>query len=135
MNSLKKTTIALLLLTTLPGHGLLSEAKKEILFDIKEQTKKCTVQTVATQGEDKHVTSYRSTCKTLRLLSPSSAQIYIDAEWFIAKITESAESDGGDLDDLFVYNSKGKLVAKRTNIAAYDNIVVAMAGTTELRPR
>ena len=52
----------------------------------------------------------------------------IDGEWLKAVITESAESDGGDLNDLIIYNLKGEILATKTNIAAFDSVIVAMAG-------
>ncbi len=133
---MKKTNLLALFVIAVSASvnawAALSGAKKELLLDIKEETKKCAIQSIASQGNDKKVTGYKSVCSSLRILAQDKAQIFIDGEWFSVTIKESKESDGGDLDDLFVYNAKGAIVAQRINIAAYDNIIVAMAGTTDL---
>lgn len=109
--------------------------RKELLQDIKEQTKKCAVQLVseASETQNSNVVGYKSVCNELKIISPSEAQLYIEGEWLTANITESAESDGGDLDDLTITNAKGQTLATKTNIAAYDSVLVAMAGDTEFK--
>lgn len=109
--------------------------RKELLDDIKDETRKCAVQSVSVTNETRQVIGYSSTCPTLKIISMSQAQIFIDGQWFAVKIVESSESDGGDLDDLYVADMSGKIVAKRLNIAAYDSVIVAMAGTSELREK
>ncbi len=109
--------------------------KKELLQDVKVQTKKCTVQivAVATDAENEKVIGYKSKCKELKILSPREAMILIEGEWLTATITEASESDGGDLDDLTITNSKGVVLATKTNIAAYESVLVAMAGDANFR--
>jgi hypothetical protein len=104
--------------------------KKELLSDVKHETKKCAVQIVNPTNENgsNSVLGFKSVCDTLVISSTSEAQILIDGEWLTAKISESKEADGGDLDDLFIVNKNGKILATKTNIPAYDSIIVAMAG-------
>lgn len=109
------------------AHAEMADAKKELLLDIKEEALKCITQQVSLTNQTEEVTAYKSSCTTIRLLTPTTAQVFIDNEWFSLEIKESELSDGGDLDDLFVYNSKNQLVATRENVAAYDSIVMAMA--------
>ncbi len=109
--------------------------KRELLQDIKAETRRCALQLLAPNGHGQKVIGYVSLCPTLKIISQGVAQIYIDGDWLGAKIAESPESDGGDLDDLYIFNSRGILLAKRTNIPAFDMIIVAMAGTTELKHR
>ena len=110
-----------------------TNVKKELLADIKAETKKCAVQIVTPNFQDNNetVVGYKSICKTLKIISSLEARILIDGEWLDAKISESKESDGGDLDDLAIYNHNGKLIATKTNIPSYDNVIVAMAGDSD----
>ena len=122
-------TLSLILLSSNLAFALAnSDAKKELLFDIKTETKKCVVQHIAVTSESQNTISFESVCDSLKIVSSTEAQIEIEGQWFTARITESAESDGGDLDDLTIFNSNGKVVATKTNIPSYDNIIVAMAG-------
>ncbi len=112
-----------------------ASAKKELLQDIRIETKKCIVQIVsnASATENENVLGFKSLCSSLVILSPNEAKILIDGEWLNAAISESAESDGGDLDDLTIINTKGQILATKTNIAAYDSIIVAMAGESDFK--
>lgn len=107
------------------------EPKKELLQDIQTETKKCAVQTGDASNNDKESIGFTSTCANLRIISKSEAQIFIDGDWLQATISESAESDGGDLDDLLITDSKGKVLARKLNVPAYDNVIFAMVGATE----
>ena len=132
---IKKSIVTLAIIA--PAYLLAFEGspKKELLQDLKKETKKCTVQIVsaANETQNENVVGYKSLCSTLKILSDAEAQVFIDGQWFTATITESPESDGGDLDDLTIVDSKGSAVATKTNIAAYDNVLVAMAGDSDFR--
>lgn len=115
--------------------ALTTDVKKELLLDIKEETKKCAIEVVALSRESKEVFGYETHCDTLKLISSTEAQVFVDGSWFSVHITESPESDGGDLDDMFVYNEKNELVARKSNVAAYENVVRAMAGDAILEQK
>jgi hypothetical protein len=128
-------TILFSLALSLSGFAMANDngTKKELLSDIKEETKKCAVQIVSVTVESESVLKFESECSSFKILSTTEAQILIEGQWLTARITESDESDGGDLDDLAILNSKGQILATRTNIPAYDNIVVAMAGDSDFK--
>jgi hypothetical protein len=128
----KLIVLAMCAVSTL-GYSKDLSPKKELLADIKAETKKCAVQVVDANSENENgkVIGFKSVCSSLVITSDSEANIQIDGEWLVAKIAESKESDGGDLDDLTIINSKGKVIATKTNIPAYDNIIVAMAGDSD----
>jgi hypothetical protein len=132
-----KSTIVFssIFLTTIAAAALTTDVKKELLLDIKEETKKCAVEVLTLNRENKEVAGYETHCETLKLISSTEAQVFIDGAWFVARVQESAESDGGDLDDLFVYNDRNELVAQKSNVAAYDSIVKAMAGDAPLEQK
>lgn len=133
---MKKNNFALICLSfaLISSSALVSasvnEKNKELFSDIKLETKKCAVQIISTKNETENesVLGFKSICKSLKITSGTQARILIDGEWLKASIVESAESDGGDLDDLIISNSSNKVLAIKTNIPAYDNVVVAMAG-------
>ena len=125
---MKNVFFIIALCLTKPLYAGESSAKKELLSDIKVETKKCAVQVVTTTEENENVISYKSICDGLKITAQNEAAIMIDGEWLKAVITESAESDGGDLNDLIIYNLKGEILATKTNIAAFDSVIVAMAG-------
>jgi hypothetical protein len=111
------------------------DSAKEILADIKVETKKCAVKLVSGNTEGKTVVGFKSICKSLKILSSSEAQILIDGAWLTAIICESSQSDGGDLDDLTIQSSTGKVLATKKNIPAYDSVIVAMAGDSNIREK
>lgn len=102
--------------------------RKDLLFAIKNQTKACAVKLVVTRGDHKVTVGYKSTCDTLKINSDFEAQIYMNKQWYTARITEASETDGGDLDDLAIYNEKGHLMATRKNVPAFDQVLNAMVG-------
>lgn len=127
---MKKTILIISSLFLTLGFAKDMSPKKELLDDIKAETKKCAVQIITTQTDNSNgkIIGFKSVCNSLVIVSASESHILIDGEWLIAKITESKESDGGDLDDLIITNQAGKVLATKSNVPAYDNIIVAMAG-------
>ncbi len=105
-----------------------TDARKELLNDIKLETKKCARQLTSRNNEGETVTGYKSVCSSLIIHSTIEAQILIDGKWLTAHINESRDSDGGDLDDLTIQSAQGKILATRKNIPAYDSVIVAMIG-------
>jgi hypothetical protein len=77
----------------------------------------------------------RSTCVELQVLDTrhdpaavARAVLWLDRYQVKAVLTMSELSDGGDLDHLFLYDAFDRLVAKRENIPAFGNILIALAG-------
>ena len=130
---MKKIILLAVAVISTSSYSKDTNVKKELLADIKEETKKCAVQIVAPNYDENNETivGYKSICKTLTIISTLEARILIDGEWLDAKISESKESDGGDLDDLTIFNHKGKVIATKTNVPSYDNVIVAMAGDSD----
>lgn len=130
---MKKLIVFVMCTVSTLGYSKDLSTKKELLADIKAETKKCAVQVVGANNENDNgkVIGLKSVCSSLVIVSTSEAHILIDGEWLVAKITESKESDGGDLDDLAIINQKGRVIATKTNIPAYDSIVIAMAGDSD----
>jgi len=69
----------------------------------------------------------RSLCQELHA-NGTQATFVLEGEKFSARIEESADADGGDLDDLYVQNSEGSVIAQRQNVLAYGDILLGLAG-------
>jgi hypothetical protein len=87
----------------------------------------CTVKPYALVQGVKTYGSLRSTCRELQV-SGDQASFILDGEQFSARIEESADSDGGDLDNIYVQNSNGAVIAQRHNVLAYNDILLGLAG-------
>ncbi len=70
----------------------------------------------------------RSLCAEIRPLESGRAIIVLNGQRFIAEVLESDLSDGGDLNHLLIRNTQGSIVARRTNVAAFGNVLIALAG-------
>jgi hypothetical protein len=68
-----------------------------------------------------------SVCADLKI-NGSSAVFVIDGEVFVATLQDSADSDGGDLNDVTVADSHGDVIITQQNVLAYRDIVVALVG-------
>jgi hypothetical protein len=88
----------------------------------------CAVAHVQRHSDRYFVESFGSRCQVFHVESKGQAQIYLGGQWYTAKVTENADSDGGDLDDLTVLNDQGQIVATRTAVAAFDDVVYALSG-------
>jgi hypothetical protein len=134
-NLIKTSIVTFAILSSTQLWSFEASPRKELLRDIKVLTKKCTVQIVAVANETQaeNFLGYRSLCGTLNILSAVEAEIFVEGEWLTATVTESGESDGGDLNDLTVTRSNGQIVATKTNIASYNSVIVAMAGDTNFK--
>ena len=121
-------TLAGIFLIPNTSRAQASDVKRELLLDLKEEATKCVVEIVKNSSGKSEVLGYESSCTTFKIVSNSLAQVYIDGQWYNIEIKESAASDGGDLDDMYVTNSTGKLVAQKSNVAAYDSVIAAIVG-------
>ncbi|MBC7465653.1 MAG: hypothetical protein H7256_06630 [Bdellovibrio sp.] len=106
-----------------------TDVKKELFLDLKEEAKKCVVEIVRTTKSEKEIMGYESTCPTFKIASSTQAQVYIDGQWYNAITKESDISDDGDIDNLYITDANGKLVAQKLNIAAYDSVISAIVGS------
>jgi len=88
----------------------------------------CAVAEVRESYDHRSIQSFVSRCQVLQIQSNSKALIYDQGQWYQALVTENADSDGGDLDDLTIRNAAGQVVATRTAFPAFDNVIFALAG-------
>ena len=100
----------------------------QVLGEIKDLVKKCVIMNLSTNEDHILLRSFDSYCNSLKLNSTSEAQILIDDVWYTAILSESPNADSGDLNDMEVFDSEGLLVASRSNVASFNQIVLAMTG-------
>jgi hypothetical protein len=109
-----KTTLSLVFLLSNLLMASDVPSKHQLFADVKKKVQICK----------------KNECSNFKLLSSNEAQVLIAGEWLTATVTESLESDGGDLDDLLIVNSKGQAVARKSNIASYGSVLTALTGYT-----
>jgi hypothetical protein len=110
------------------------ETNPLLLWEIKELALRCVVQPYHLNHHGKKVLEpLTSVCSELQVYA-RGATLEIRNETLRATLRDAAHSDGGDLDDLLIYNTGGAKVAERRNVPSFNNIFVALAGgTTEFR--
>lgn len=94
---------------------------------LNELVAQCSVKTYSLVQGVKTYGPLRSSCRELQA-DGDHATFVLEGERFTARIEESADSDGGDLDDVYVQNSQGSVIANRHNVLAYDDILLGLAG-------
>jgi hypothetical protein len=99
-----------------------------LISDIEALAQKCVVRVVKEEQNRKVAVGYKSNCSSLVEKSATQAQIFVNGTWYQAQLSESLDSDGGDLNNLTIVDQNGNLVASRKNVAAFGNILVALAG-------
>jgi hypothetical protein len=87
----------------------------------------CTVKPYSLVQGVKTYGSLRSFCQEIQV-NGDHASFVLDGEQFSARIEESEDSDGGDLDNVYVQNSSGAVIAQRHNVLAYNDILLGLAG-------
>ncbi len=105
---------------------------RELLQDLAAMTIKCAIRpySIGLNGK-KTYSPLESRCPQLRITSSRTALIYLERQTYYAELLESRDSDGGDLDDLFILDSYGRRVAMRHNVAAFDDVLLSLAGGRE----
>lgn len=95
-----------------------SQGSATFWADMESLLRKCVVQ----RSNQEPLTSQCSEIKVSRL--GDTARV---GRYFVTMV-ESPLSDGGDLYDVYVETFDGELVASRKNVAAFGDILLALAG-------
>ncbi len=120
-------SVSLLLGTTCFAHT--ETSGHELLSDLQTLAIKCVVRTYSVNGDGKKVyTTLKNVCSQIVVSDPATAHVQLDNETFVVVIRESDDSDGGDLNNVLVYNANGQLVAQKLNVVAFDNILMGLSG-------
>jgi hypothetical protein len=70
----------------------------------------------------------RSQCANLSVKN-NQLEFTVLGETFTAQVQDSADSDGGDLNDLQVTNAQGEVVVHASNVLAYGDVIQALVGS------
>jgi hypothetical protein len=100
----------------------------QILQEVKSEVKKCAVMFISSSEDHNVIRSFESKCETLKLHSHKLAQVFVDGNWYSAHLYTSEYADAGDLNNLEIRDQTGHIVATRSHIPAFNNIVLAMTG-------
>jgi len=99
--------------------------------DVKVLMQECAVQPYSVDHTGKKVYgALENVCNEIEVFE-TSAKFVLNGRLYYAFLTESRFADEGDLNDLVVRDSRGEIVATRTNIPAFGDILLALAGSDE----
>jgi hypothetical protein len=105
-----------------------TRAQERFWTDVRDLVSRCSVQEIDRDSSGRIASSHlRSSCAELEVRG-ATATFTIEGETFVASMTESTLSDDGDLWNVYVQDSEGRLVATRTNVLAFGDILLALAG-------
>lgn len=97
--------------------------------ELREFVHGCVIQPVSNQQIGKAKTlPLVSICPQSLVVHGSVAQFKIKDATFVASLIESPLADEGDLNILLIRDSKGTLVAQAEHVAAFGDILLALAG-------
>jgi hypothetical protein len=95
---------------------------------VTELVSRCSMQPYQTDSRGRRIVLNRvSTCPEIQVLE-NGAALEVEGFWYFGFMTESADSDGGDLFDVFVKDASDSIVAYRFNVPAFEDILVGLAG-------
>lgn len=113
------------------SHALASEAESPARSRFWDQVQNlvlsCAVEPVKVADGRKITGPLRSSCDEVQV-SGNEARLFVDGRWYTAVLTDSAESDGGDLNDIRVEDEKGNVVAELHNVPAFGDVLLGLAG-------
>lgn len=105
-----------------------NSAETELLRDLARLTRRCVVRPFKRDLQGNRVyLPLRSVCEELTV-DAKGAQVQHEGRFLRAFLSESEDSDGGDLAHLFVIDAKGEVLAAHRNVVAFDDVLVALAG-------
>lgn len=70
----------------------------------------------------------RSQCANLAVKN-NQLDFTVLGQPFTAQVQDSADSDGGDLNDLQVTNAQGEVIVQASNVLAYGDVIQALVGS------
>jgi hypothetical protein len=94
---------------------------------LKTLASECVVRPYTLQEGQKTYGHTESDCHGLKVNGPK-AVFEIDGQLYVAYVQDSADSDGGDLNDLFVQDASGVVVIQEHNVLAFGDVLWALLG-------
>jgi hypothetical protein len=110
----------------------LSHADDNVFWqDVRDLLLKCAVQPYAVNANGRRVYGpLKSRCSEVQV-TDAGARFSLNGETYVAQLKESEQSDGGDLFDVTVLDSKGQVFAVRNCALAFGDVLLGLAGRDE----
>lgn len=105
-----------------------SRSEKYLFIQLQKHVAECVEKNATSVSEDGKSIGFRVKCQDVRLLSANQMLVKYGGQIYSIILSESAESDGGDLNDLRIYDSRSNLVVSKDNVLAFNNVVAALVG-------
>lgn len=112
------------------GTSLAAGSNHNILSELHDLALKCAIQPYNYVNGKKVYGRLKSICAEVKV-SGEVARFEIGKHTYQVVLEDSALSDGGDLNNISITNEKGGLVAHRSNIAAFGDVLLAITGSKE----
>lgn len=89
---------------------------------------RCASQTICVRQDGSRLASpLRSVCPEL-VIEGATARFSLHGKAYVAKITQSEDSDGGDLNDLTISGTDGTLTENHHDVLGFDDILITLLG-------
>jgi len=106
------------------------------LIELREKIIQCVAQPVKElQNGRRQAFPMVSRCSDLTLRSPQEAVLNFKGEVFTLVLNDSEESDGGDLNDLMILNSKSQVIFEIKGVLGFRDVLYAIVGRDVRIPR
>ena len=97
------------------------------LQNVQQLVRSCVVRPYRIENGKKVYGFLKSNCVQVRTFG-KAAEFALGKTPFIAILEESPDADGGDLDNIVIKNALGTPVASLTNVLAFGDILLGLAG-------
>ena len=134
---MKKYALAFVTALFLSTSPVLAESAEMTAFDVqpgfwkdvKAFLKTCAVQPYAFHGDGRRELGVlKSICPETLQVTPNRARFILAGRVYVAVLTDSVFADEGDLNDLAVRTESGTILAELRSIAAFGDVILALAG-------
>jgi hypothetical protein len=98
--------------------------------DVSAKVRGCVIQPVTMVNGQKQASSLKSICQDVEVYQ-GGVYFRMNNALYYAYLQESAQSDGGDLYDVYVINRAGRVIAQRQNVPAFGDVLLGLAGSAQ----
>jgi hypothetical protein len=117
-------------LISVASHASSHSLESKLLSSVHALGKSCIAFSYDTQDMTGNETVvYKNSCPQIQMIDDMSAALQLGKTQLFVMLLDSKDSDGGDLNDLAIFDANGKLLAKEANILAFGNLLRALALT------
>lgn len=111
-----------------PALGSSAETSASLWPETAALVRRCASQTICVRQDGSRLASpLQSLCPEL-VIEGTTARFSLHGKVYIAKITESDDSDGGDLNDLTISGADSTLTENHHNVLGFDDVLLTLLG-------